>query len=108
MKQKILIASENQDIIEQLNDILLTLEYSSTMKKLKTIWVVFVPENEFHDALMSIIPFVEVLDCAKNLFWAFNNKKQTNFENVIAVANTSTIEEFKRNIESLTNKGLSN
>ena len=106
MKQKKLIASQNQEIIEQLNDVLQTLEYTATLKQLKTIWVVYVPENEFANALLSLVPFVEILECPKNLFWAYNNKKQDTFENVIAVANVSTLEEFKTSIENLANSDL--
>ena len=107
MKQKILIASNDQEIIEELSYLLNTLEYSTTVKQLKTIWVVYIPENEYHDALMTLAPLVDVKGCPENLFWAFNNKKQGTFENVIATANSSTVEEFIENIKNLANKGLS-
>lgn len=106
MKQKILIASENQELIEGLNYILKTFDFNTSIKKLKTIWVVYAPEDEFEKALMFLIPFVEIKHCPKNLFWAYNNKKQDTFENIIAIANVSTIEEFKSAIENLVNNGL--
>lgn len=106
MKQKILIASENKEIVEDLNNLLCTFEFNTTIKKLKTIWVVYAPEDEFDEALFTLVPFVEVLDCPKNLFWAFNNKKQDTFENVIAVAKVDTLDEFKQNISNLAGKGL--
>jgi len=106
MKQRILIASNDQEVIEELSYILNTLDYNTTVKQLKTIWVVHIPEDEFHNALMTLAPFVEVKGCPENLFWAFNNKKQGTFENVIAVANSSSIEEFIQNIKDLANKGL--
>ena len=106
MKQRILIASNDQEIIEELSYLLNTLDYNTTVKQLKTIWVVHIPENEFHKALMTLAPFVEVKGSPENLFWAFNNKKQGTFENVIAVANSSSIEEFIQNIKDLANKGL--
>ena len=107
MKQRILIASNDQEVIEELSYILNTLDYNTTVKQLKTIWVVNIPENEFHDALITLAPFVEIKGCPENLFWAHNNKKQDTFENVIATANSSSVEEFIENIKNLANKGLS-
>ncbi len=110
MKEQILLASMDAQIIDELASVLSALDFTVTTKTLKNISIIKVPQNEFHSALMSIAPFIEVVSEPQNysnLFWAYKNKKQDTLENVVAIAKTLTIDEFKKEIDNLGNsKGL--